>query len=307
MNIDDDKSFPPEAPEGSSAGHDSAPRSDGSSSEISHELSPAPVQESAAAAVSLIPDDLRVPWSWIDVLAFILLYLVGWFFVGIFVTMGFAAFGITLQHIQKSVTQQSLFSLLAQAILDFGVFAYLVAQVRLQFGRPFWRTIGWRPLETGKTPRALAYLGLLFGGFILAMMITLASAVSPPKVKMPIQSFLQNRQSAFFFILMGVLLAPLIEETLFRGYLYPVIARSFSVSAGVLVTGTLFGLLHAQQLWGGWLQIGLLVVVGIVLTFARAATKTVVASYLLHLSYNSYQLISFVVASHGLRHLPLPQ
>jgi len=248
-----------------------------------------------------------VPWAWIDVLVFILLYLAAAFAVGILVTMGFAAFGITPLQIQKSVSQQSLFSLLAQALLDFGVFAYLVAQMRLQFHRPFWRTIGWRPLATGKTPRTLAYLGLLFGGFVLAMMITLASAVSPPKGKLPIQSFLQNRQTAFLFVVMGVLLAPLIEETLFRGYLYPVIARSFGVSAGVLVTGTLFGLLHAQQLWGGWLQIGLLVVVGIVLTFARAATRTVLASYLLHFSYNSYQLIGFVVASHGLRHLPLPQ
>ncbi len=270
-------------------------------------MSPIAVQEFPVPAGPLVPEDLRVPWTWIDVLVFILLYLAGAFAVGILVTMGFAAFGITPQHIQKSMTEQSLFSLLTQAALDFAVLAYLVAQMRLQFGRPFWRTVGWRPLETGNTPRTLAYLGLFFGGLILAMMITLASAVSPPKGKMPVQAFLQDRQIAFLFILMGVLLAPLVEETLFRGYLYPVLARSFGVSAGVLATGTLFGLLHAQQLWGGWTQIGLLVVVGIVLTFARAATGTVVASYLLHLSYNSYQLIGFVVASHGLRHLPMPQ
>lgn len=183
MNIEDDKSFPPEAREGSSACDDSAPRSDGSSSLTAPDLSPALAQESTTAAVPLIPEDLRVPWSWIDVLVFILLYLAGAFIIGILVTMGFAAFGITPAHIQKSLTQQSLFSLLAQALLDFAVFAYLVAQVRLQFARPFWRTIGWRPLETGKAPRVLAYLGLLFGGFILAMMITLASAVSPPRGK----------------------------------------------------------------------------------------------------------------------------
>ena len=41
-----------------------------------------------------------------------------------------------------------------------------------------------------------------------------------------------------------------------------------------------------RQLWGGWWQIALLVMVGIVFTIARAATRTVVASYILHLSYN---------------------
>ena len=51
---------------------------------------------------------------------------------------------------------------------------------------------------------------------------------------------------------MGVLLAPVLEETIFRGYIYPVVARSFGINAGILVTGTLFGLLHASQLWGGW-------------------------------------------------------
>jgi hypothetical protein len=264
-------------------------------------------QEFPVPTEPIVPEDLRVPWSWIDVLIFIVLYFVGAIALGILLRNAFALFGVNSLQIQKSVKDTNLFNLCAQGLLDFAVLAYLAAQLRLQFGRPFWRTIGWRPLETGKTPRALAYLGLFFGGFILAMMITLASAASPPKGKLPVQSFLQNRQTAFLFILMGVLLAPLIEETLFRGYLYPVLARSFGVSAGVLVTGTLFGLLHAQQLWGGWLQIGLLVVVGIVLTFARAATKTVLASYLLHLSYNSYQLIGFAVASHGLRHLPLPQ
>ena len=94
-------------------------------------------------------------------------------------------------------------------------------------------------------------------------------------------------------MLLGVLVAPVLEETIFRGYIYPVAARSFGVTGGVLFTGTIFGLLHASQLWGGWGQIALLVVVGIVFTYARAATHTVVASYLMHVSYNSFLFLAW--------------
>ncbi|MGH9701162.1 MAG: CPBP family glutamic-type intramembrane protease, partial [Candidatus Acidiferrales bacterium] len=78
------------------------------------------------------------------------------------------------------------------------------------------------------------------------------------------------------------------------------------VTASVIVTGTIFGLLHAAQLWGGWGQIALLVVVGIIFTYVRAVSRTVLASYLLHVGYNSFLFIAYAVASHGFRHLPLP-
>jgi membrane protease YdiL (CAAX protease family) len=103
---------------------------------------------------------------------------------------------------------------------------------------------------------------------------------------------------------LGILVAPLVEETIFRGYIYPVVARKFGVTIGVLATGALFGILHAAQLWGGWGQIALLVVVGIVLTYVRARTGTVLASYLFHLGYNTILFVGFYFATGGLRHLP---
>jgi uncharacterized protein len=134
--------------------------------------------------------------------------------------------------------------------------------------------------------------------------IELASALIGTKAKLPIEKLFQDHVAAILLMLMAVLIAPVIEETIFRGYIYPVIARRFGMAAGVIATGSLFGLLHAPQLWGGWGQIALMVVVGIVFTAARAITGTVVASYLLHLSYNSFLALATVIATHGLRHLP---
>jgi len=73
------------------------------------------------------------------------------------------------------------------------------------------------------------------------------------------------------------------------------------VATGVFATGILFGLLHAPQLWGGWVQIALLVIVGIVFTYARAVARTVLASYLLHVSYNFFVSFAFLLGSHWLR------
>jgi len=251
-----------------------------------------------------LPDDLRVPWGWLDLLILVVVAFFGTFVISLLLIKAFAIFGLSFHQIQKDAGDKNLFLILNQALLSVVLLAYLATQMRHTFHAPFWRTIGWRPLQTGHTSRAAAYLGLILGGFMLAILVTLSSAVFKAPKGTPIEQFFQDRRSALLLMSMAVLLAPVLEETIFRGYIYPVIARSFGVNAGVVVTGTLFGLLHASQLWGGWAQIVLLVLVGIVLTYARARTHTVVASYLLHVSYNSCLFLGFLVASHGFRHFP---
>ena len=253
------------------------------------------------------PEDLRVPWSWPDLLLLIAVTLLGTFVISILLVGIFAAFGMTPTSLQNSSNNKSLFLIVNQAILSLGLLAYLAAQIRVRFQSPFWRTIGWRSLQTGTIPRRIVYLSLILGGFSLSLLVQLASAALQTKAKLPIQEYFQDPRSALLLMLMSILLAPLVEETIFRGYLYPVLARSFGVGAGVVITGTLFGLLHAPQLWGGWGQILLLIGVGIIFTAARAISRTVVASYILHVSYNSFLFIAFLVASHGLRHFPVGQ
>jgi membrane protease YdiL (CAAX protease family) len=251
-----------------------------------------------------LPDDLRVPWSWIDLLLLVAVAFFGTIVITLLLIKGFAIFGLSFRQIQKSPSDENLFLILNQTLLSAVLLAYLAVQMRHSFRAPFWRTIGWRTLETGQTPRAAAYLGLIVSGFMLAILVTMSSAVFKAPKQTPIEQFFQDRRSALLLMSMAVLLAPLLEETIFRGYIYPVIARSFGVNTSILVTGTLFGLLHASQLWGAWAQIAMLVMVGIVFTYARAKTHTVVASYLLHVSYNSCLFLGFLVASHGLRHFP---
>ena len=120
---------------------------------------------------------------------------------------------------------------------------------------------------------------------------------------------------------MAVLVAPLVEETIFRGYLYPVLARIISaiahffgmefslairtgVASSILLTGILFGLMHGPQLGDNWALVSLLAVVGVIFTFARAWTGSVFASFFLHLGYNSMIAISSIIATKGFTQMP---
>jgi membrane protease YdiL (CAAX protease family) len=251
-----------------------------------------------------LPEDLRVPWGWLDLLLLVIVAIAGTFVLSMFVVVGFMLSGVSFHQLQNSISEKSLLLIINQALLSVVLLVYLSAQIRLRFGAPFWRTIGWRPLPTGQTPRGIAYVGFVLSGFLLAILVSLGSSAFHTKTQLPIEQFFQDRLSALLLMSLGVLVAPVLEETVFRGYIYPVAARSFGVTGGILFTGTIFGLLHASQLWGGWGQIALLVVVGIVFTYARAATRTVVAGYLMHVSYNSFLFLALAVGSHGFRHFP---
>jgi membrane protease YdiL (CAAX protease family) len=297
LNFDDDHRFSPEPPEpgGIAPGPvDSATPVPGAPT----------VRESPAPVGRPVPEDLRAPWNWIDLLLFVLIAFAVTIALGIIVFLGFAAFGVKLSQLRSSPREEGLFTIINQLLMFAALIGYLAVQMRLRFGAPFWRTIGWRPMETGHAPRALTYLGFVTGGFFLAVVVQVASAAFGTKARLPMEALFQDRLVALLILLMAVLVAPVVEETIFRGYIYPVVARSFGQGVGVVATGTLFGLLHASQLWGGWVQIGLLVFVGIVFSYARAVKRTVLASYLLHVSYNFFVSLAFVIGSHWLRALP---
>jgi len=273
-------------------------------SAFSSQLSVSPPTENINCTIPAIPDDLRVPWNW-D--AFILLFgigVIGTILIELLVVVGLPHLGISSARLRNSPGLSLVADIAAQVFLDLALLGYLAAQIRLWYHAPFWRTIGWRPLETEKVPPTIAYLGYALGGFVLVAVVSLVSAAFPPGRPLPIEDVFQYRPAVLMYMFAAVFVAPLVEETLFRGYLYPVVARSFGIGGGIVIVGALFGLLHAGQLWGGWWQIGLLILVGIVLTAVRAVARTVAASYVVHLVYNSVQVVAFLLATQGGRHIP---
>jgi membrane protease YdiL (CAAX protease family) len=274
------------------------------SPEIPQPIAASIASENVPPTNDYVTEDIRVPWSWTDLVLFVVLAIAGFILISLFVGLAIAVSGANFSSIQNNPHDINLLSIAIQVVVDLGLLAYLVAQMRLRFRSPFWHTIGWRKLDTRRIPPLAFYSGLILSGFFLSIIVSLGSSLFPPAKNLPIETLFQDRYATVLFMSVAVLIAPLVEETIFRGYMYPVIARSFGKVWGILATGTLFGLLHASQLWGGWSQIALLVFVGVVLTFARAVSRSVVASFVIHTSYNSVQVIGLLVATHGLRHLP---
>jgi membrane protease YdiL (CAAX protease family) len=295
MNADDDRPLIPELPE--------AAEPEARSAGALFEGDP-PEEPLSAPRQEYLPEDLRVPWGWFELLIFVLVCFAAGVFLIILAAIGFYLLSRGRPEIAKSLSENLIVDILFMVALDFAVVGYLAAQIRLQFNEPFWRTIGWHALDVGAIPRGVVVLGLICTGLFLDLVVTLASAIEPPKKELPIDKLFQDPHSALLFMLVAVALAPAVEEMVFRGYIYPVIARSWGIAWGVIATGVLFGGLHAQQLWGGPWQIASLVFVGIALTFVRAKTRTVLASFIVHTSYNSFQVLLVLIGTHGLRHLP---
>jgi membrane protease YdiL (CAAX protease family) len=85
--------------------------------------------------------------------------------------------------------------------------------------RSFWQTVGWH------WPGNLGWLGFLSGGAVLAVALGELSRLLPIPKSLPMDQFFQNPQGAYLMMIFGVAVAPLAEEMLFRGFLYPVLDR----------------------------------------------------------------------------------
>jgi len=70
-----------------------------------------------------------------------------------------------------------------------------------------------------------------------------------------------------------------------------------------VITSTIFGLLHAQQLGYSWAAVVLLGCVSLVLTTVRIRSRSVACSTLVHSSYNLSVFLVLFIATGGYRHL----
>jgi membrane protease YdiL (CAAX protease family) len=175
------------------------------------------------------------------------------------------------------------------------VMAFMVALVHSR-GRGFWSAIRWN------WPR-VAWVGYAALGVALAITIQTASTLLPIPKSLPIEKYFTDMEGAYLMAAFGILIAPLVEEMFFRGFLYPVLARRLGMVAGVAVTAMAFALIHESQLAHAWGPLLLLFFVGLVLTGVRARTGSVGASFLIHTGYNATLFLLMFLASDGFRHL----
>jgi len=81
------------------------------------------------------------------------------------------------------------------------------------------------------------------------------------------------------------------------------VATRIGISLSFAITAVSFTLLHGEQLGGSWAPLLVLLLVSSVLTFARARTKSLATSFLIHVGYNGTLFGGVYLVTDHFRHL----
>ena len=295
-----DETSPPNDP----AGQNPAPRE-----AVTSEVSPPPEALAAIAESPAeprpVPVDLQITWSWPHFIVFILFAFVSLIVIQTALAAHYApSKHLATKDLEEYLLSNPKFAIGSMVVWYAVLFFFLYVTLSILRGHPFWQILGWRKIQprAGELPRnPLVYF---LAGCGLSLFVAILSSQMKTPENVPMEELFKHRETALMFMALAVLVAPLVEETLFRGYLYPLFARSFGIAPGIILTGVCFGAMHGAQLGWTWSLVSMLILVGIVFTIVRARTGSVFASYLMHLGYNS--LISFfaIIGTHGFTRLP---
>ena len=278
--------------------------------------------DAAHPANSNLPEDLRISWSWPHLLFFCGFAIVSQIVIGIAVLAYYSASRHLSQRQIRRLFESDPKLIVGTNVLWFAlIILFLYVTLSVLPNLPFWRSLGWKKLDANPLEGKGRPWMYFLSGSGLSLFVILASSRVKNAEHVPIQEMFKSRSGVMLLMSMAVLVAPLVEETVFRGYLYPVFVRIVSsiaqlfgmdspsairagVATSILTTGALFGLMHAPQLGWTWGLVSLLILVGVIFTFARAWTGTVFASFLLHLGYNSMLAFLTILGTKGFTYFP---
>jgi len=181
--------------------------------------------------------------------------------------------------------------------------AFIYFTVTVKYRREFWEALHWTRGTGGDIHPMLRPRNWVAGGALLALAAQFYFLVAPSDTEVPIDRMLTDPLAGYVLAAFGILVAPFIEELVFRGYVYPVFEHLWGLHAAALLTALLFALIHLPQLWGGWEYILVIFAAGAAFSYARGKTGSLVPAYLLHLGYNTALFVLLYVSTAGFRTL----
>ncbi len=172
-------------------------------------------------AIAINPGAENPPWSGLDLLIVGLVLVAALFLFSsisfVIVLHSSLSRGVSAAELGKNPGPLVIVPSMTLAYLAMLVAMYGVVTRHRQ--RPFWQTVGWR------WPKNLGWVAYLAAGGFLAVALGEVSRLLPIPKSLPMDQFFLNRQGAYLMMIFGVAIAPLAEEMLFRGFLYPVLDR----------------------------------------------------------------------------------
>jgi CAAX protease family protein len=162
----------------------------------------------------------------------------------------------------------------------------------VRYEKPFWRSLGWKPITV------LAAVGSLLAGPVVAIADgLLGAALHTPELPLPFQLMAQNTTAMVLLGILVVIAGPLCEELAFRGFLQPLLVRSFGGATGIIAAGVIFGCFHGYEYEWSWRYMLLISAAGCAFGWAKEKTGSTVAAAFMHSTFNFVQLIGFLLQS----------
>ena len=142
---------------------------------------------------------------------------------------------------------------------------------------------------------AAFFIGLLFTAVIIELMIL----IEPPadfgsENEALLTGTLLSRGVLILFI---ALLAPLVEEFVFRAYIFDAVTQKYSFAITALITSFLFMLPHMLKYYSYWPAAVVIFCLGLILAYFRKRHDSLLPCIVLHATYNCGLLALFFIAS----------
>jgi membrane protease YdiL (CAAX protease family) len=240
-------------------------------------MTPEPLPPDLVAPTEPLPPVADPPresypfWGYLDLLAFILIAI-----------FGLVVESLLLRSFVSPAKLDKIFVLLpAQFLLYAFLLGTLAFMFRRYYGQPFWRSLRWVP--SGLSTPFMATCGILAAFGVIVGSVLLRT----PDIDSPMKALLSDPSSVIFIAVLGVTLAPICEEILFRGFLQPLLVRSLGAAGGILLASIPFGLLHLQEYGNSWRHALLISLAGASFGWMRYRTGSTKAAAVMHASYNS--------------------
>jgi hypothetical protein len=174
-----------------------------------------------------------------------------------------------------------------EMLVGYGLlFTLLMVIFRVQYDRPFWRSLGW-------TKARLPFLWNVICGLGTGILVGLVGRlIRTPPAAGPIVEMMQGRPALILLAVYGTTAAPLCEELAFRGFLQPLLVRSLGAAAGITLAAAVFGALHYSEYGDSWRPALLVGLSGVAFGCVRHFTGSTKAAAIAHAAFNALSFIA---------------
>ena len=145
-----------------------------------------------------------------------------------------------------------------------------------------WDMLGFRPFELGTlgVGCGLMILSLLFNAAYSAFL-----AVFGLRMQVDLVPIFAALSSPWWLLLAGIVVAPIVEELFFRGFVYAGLAERYSWRKAAVISSALFALVHLQPL-----AVVPVFILGYIFAYLYRRSGSIWPAVLMHVSTNALGL-----------------